>query len=53
MSPLSAPWCGLTMFALFLFAVLSEWLQPGVIAQSPLSVVVRAERSYKDAVLVL
>ena len=49
MSPLSAPWCGWTMFALFLFAVLSEWLQPGVIAQSPLSVVVRAERSYKDA----
>ena len=49
MSPLSAPWCGWTMLVLLLFAVLSEWLQPGVIAQSPVSILVRAERTYKDA----
>ena len=49
MSPLSAPWCGWTMLVLLLFAVLSEWLQPGVIAQSPVSILVRAERTYKEA----
>lgn len=49
MSPLSAPWCGWTMLVLLLFAILSEWLQPGVVSQSPLSLIVRAERSYKDA----
>ena len=48
-SPLSAPWCGWTMLALLLFAVLSEWLQPGVVAQSPTSLLVRAERTYKEA----
>ena len=48
-SPLSAPWCGWTMLALLLFAVLSEWLQPGVISQSPISILVRAERTYKEA----
>ena len=37
------------MLVLLLFAVLSEWLQPGVIAQSPVSILVRAERTYKDA----
>ena len=49
MSPLSAPWCGWTMLVLLLFAILSEWLQPGVIAQSPVSIIVRAERTYKEA----
>ncbi len=48
-SPLSAPWCGWTMLALLLFAVLSEWLQPGVVSQSPTSLLVRAERTYKEA----
>jgi len=37
------------MLALLLSAVLSEWLQPGIISQSAGSLVVRAERSYKDA----
>lgn len=37
------------MFALFLFAIISEWLQPGVVSQSPASLLVRAERIYKDA----
>ena len=37
------------MLALLLFAVLGEWLQPGIISQAPGAMVVRAERSYKDA----
>ena len=48
-SPLSAVWTGWAMLALLLSAVLSEWLQPGIISQSAGSLVVRAERSYKDA----
>ena len=48
-SPLSAPWCAWTMLVLMLFAVLSEWLQPGVISQATTSLTVRMERTYKDA----
>ena len=48
-SPLSAPWCGWTMLGLLILAVLSEWLQPGVITQSTSSLSYRMERSYKDA----
>jgi hypothetical protein len=48
-SPLSAPWCGWTMLVLLLCAVLGEWFQPGVISQSVSSVVVRSDRTYKDA----
>ena len=35
--------------ALFLCAVFSEVMQPGVITQSPLSILSRTERTYKDA----
>ena len=48
-SPLSAAWCGWTMLCLLLTAVLGEWLQPGVISQAYDSLVVRTERTYKDA----
>ena len=37
------------MMALFLCAVFSEVMQPGVITQSPLSILARTERTYKDA----
>ena len=37
------------MLVLMLFAVLSEWLQPGVISQATTSLTVRMERTYKDA----
>ena len=49
LSPMSAAWCGWTMMALFLCAVFSEVMQPGVITQSPLSILARTERTYKDA----
>lgn len=49
MSPLSAPWCAWTMLMLLLLAILSEWLQPGVISQATTSLTVHAERLYKDA----
>lgn len=37
------------MLVLLLFAVLSEWMQPGVISQALGSLKVRPERMYKDA----
>ena len=37
------------MLALLLFAILSEWMQPGVISQALGSLKVRPERMYKDA----
>lgn len=46
---MSAVWCGWTMFGLFLCAVFSEVLQPGIITQSPVSILARTERTYKDA----
>ena len=48
-SPLTAPWCGWTMLVLLILAVLSEWLQPGVISQATTSISVHPERAYKDA----
>ena len=48
-SPLTAPWCSWTMLGLMLLAILSEWLQPGVITQAASSLTVRMERTYKDA----
>ncbi len=48
-SPLTAPWCGWTMLLLLVMALLSEWLQPGVISQAASSLTVHAERTYKDA----
>ena len=48
-SPMSAAWCGWTMFGLFLCAIFSEVMQPGVITQSPVSLLARTERTYKDA----
>lgn len=37
------------MLLLLLFAILSEWMQPGVISQAMGSLKVRPERMYKDA----
>lgn len=37
------------MLVLLVLAVLSEWLQPGVISQATASLTVHAERAYKDA----
>ena len=48
-SPLSAGWCGWTLFALFLCAVLSELMQPGVIIQAHSSLFAHTDRTYKDA----
>ena len=45
----SAPWCSWTMLGLLLCAVLSEWIQPGVITQAPSSLAVRNDRLYKEA----
>ena len=45
----SAPWCGWTMLGLLLCAILSEWMQPGVISQASASLAVRNDRLYKDA----
>ena len=49
LSPMTAPWCGWSMLVLLLFAILSEWMQPGVITQAFGSLKVRPERMYKDA----
>ncbi len=46
---MSATWCGWTMLLLFLSAVFSEVMQPGIISQSPVSILARTERTYKDA----
>ena len=37
------------MLVLLILAVLSEWLQPGVISQATTSISVHPERAYKDA----
>ena len=49
LSPMSAPWCGWTLFGLFLCAVFSEYMQPGIIRQAPLSLLAQTDRTYKDA----
>lgn len=49
MSPLSAPWCGWTMLALLLCAILSEWFQPGIITQAHESLLAKTERTYKES----
>ena len=46
---MSAPWCGWTMLALLLCAVLGELLQPGVISQASSSLLSHNERTYRDA----
>ena len=46
---MSAAWCGWTMLLLFLCAVFSEVMQPGIITQSHVSILARTERTYKDA----
>ena len=46
---MSAAWCGWTMMLLFLCAVFSEVMQPGIISQSHVSIMARTERTYKDA----
>ena len=46
---MSAPWCGWTMLALLLCAVLGELLQPGVISQASSSLLSQNDRTYKNA----
>ena len=46
---MSAPWCGWTMFALLLCAVMGEVLQPGVISQASSSLLSKNDRTYKAA----
>ena len=46
---MSAAWCGWTMLLLFLCAVFSEVLQPGVISQAYVSITARTERTYREA----
>ena len=48
-SPMSAAWCGWTMLVLLLCAILSEVMQPGVILQSPTSLLAQTDRTYKDS----
>ena len=48
-SPVTAPWCGWTMLVLLILAVLSEWIQPGVISKAVASLTIHPERAYKDA----
>ena len=49
LSPMSASWCGWLMLVLFLCAVFSEVMQPGVITQSPVTILARTDRTYKEA----
>jgi hypothetical protein len=46
---MSAAWCGWVMLGLFLCALFSEYLQPGIISQSGSSLLTQNERTYKDA----
>lgn len=48
-SLLNAPWCGWTMLVLLLSVVLAEWAQPGIIRQTPVSLLARTDRTYKEA----
>ena len=49
LSAASAPWCAWTMLVLLFCAILSEWLQPGVITQAVYSLKTGTNRTYKDA----
>lgn len=46
---MNAPWCGWTMLVLLLCAVLAEVMQPGVISQTPATLLARTDRTYKEA----
>ena len=48
-SSANAAWSSWTMLGLLLCGILSEWFQPGVITQAPISLMVRNDRTYKDA----
>lgn len=48
-TPMSAAWCGWTMLGLLFCAILSEYMQPGIISQAPLSLWAQSDRVYKDA----
>lgn len=45
----NVPWCGWTMLALLLCAVLAEIFQPGVISQAPAALLARTDRTYKES----
>lgn len=48
-SPQSAPWCAWVLLGLLLLAIVSELMQPGVITNAATSLIVRSERTYKEA----
>jgi len=48
-SSLNAPWCAWTMLGLLLCCIFGEWFQPGVLSQAHTSLVVRNDRTYKEA----
>ena len=49
LSPLSAGWVSWTMLMLLVSGILAEYIQPGIIGQAGSSLVVRSERTYKEA----
>ena len=48
-SPMNAPWSGWMMLALLVCCVLAEVFQPGVITQTPASLIARTDRTYKES----
>ena len=48
-SPWSAPWCGWIILALLVCAVLSEFMQPGIITQAHSSLLAQTDRTYKES----
>lgn len=48
-SPINAPWCSWTVFILMLFAIISEWCQPGVLSQATDTLSAHTGRLYKDS----
>ena len=48
-SPWSAPWCGWIILALLVCAVLSGFMQPGIISQAHTSLLAQTDRTYKDS----
>jgi len=49
MSPWSAPWCGWIILALLVCAVMSEFMQPGIISQAHTSLLAQTDRTYKES----
>ena len=48
-TPVSAHWCGWVMLFLLFCAIISEWMQPGVISQAFSTLFAKSDRTYKEA----